>query len=92
MGAIKRDSQYAGGRRDTRNQRELLELQEALIANALANLRLGKEQLSAGTINSFNYRQLEFEYFNAEQSGINAVYGLLLSDHNLRQAAGRLEE
>ena len=75
-----------------RNQRELLELQEALIANALANLRLGKEQLSAGTINSFNYRQLELDYLNAEQARITAVYNLLVSDLNLRRVTGRLVE
>ena len=74
------------------SQRELLELQEALIANARANLALADEQLAAGTINSFDFRQLELDYLNAVQGRIQAVYDLLLTDLELRRATGRLVE
>ena len=74
------------------SQRELLELQEALIDNARANLALADEQLAAGAINSFDYRQLELDYLNAVQGRIQATYDLLLTDLELRRATGRLVE
>ncbi len=74
------------------NQRSLLGLQDALIANARANLALADEQLKAGNINSFDYRQLELAYLNAEQARIQAVYDLLVTDLNLRRVTGALIE
>ena len=73
-------------------QRDLLALQEALIANAAANLALADEQLAAGAINSFDYRQLELDYLNAVQGRIQAVYDLLVTDLELRRVTGRLVE
>ena len=73
-------------------QRALLGLQEALIANARANLALADEQLAAGAINSFDYRQLELDYLNAVQGRIQAVYDLLVTDLELRRVTGRLVE
>ena len=75
-----------------RNQRALLELQEALIANAAANLALADEQLRAGTINSFDYRRLELDYLSAVQARLTGVHALLVSDLELRRATGRLLE
>ncbi len=72
------------------NQRELLGLQDALIDNARANLALADEQLKAGTINSFDYRNLELNYLNAEQARLQAVYNLLVTDLQLRRVTGRL--
>ena len=71
-------------------QRRLLELQDALIRNAEANLRLANEQLQAGTINSFDYRELQLGYFAAVQQRTQAVYNLLITDLNLRRLTGEL--
>ena len=74
------------------NQRSLLDLQDALIANAEANLAIGDEQLRAGTINSFDYRDLQLAYFQAVQARNQAVHDILLTDLNLRRLTGRLLE
>lgn len=73
-----------------RTQRELLALQDALIANAKANLRLAEEQLRSATINSFNYREVQLAYFDAVQARIDAVYNILITDLNLRRLTGEL--
>ncbi len=74
------------------NQRDLLSLQDALIENSKANLALASEQLKAGNINSFDYRQLELDYLNAEQARITAIYNLLVTDLQLRRVTGGLIE
>ena len=75
-----------------RNQRDLLALREALIATARANLALGDEQLAIGAINSFDYRQLQLAYIQAEQARLRAVFDVLVTDLDLRRLTGRLLE
>ena len=73
-----------------RNQRDLLDLQTALIANAEANLAIADERLRAGSINSFDYREVQLAYFRAVQGRLQAVHDILLTDLNLRRLTGRL--
>ena len=75
-----------------RTQRQLLALQDLLIANAEANLALADEQLRAGAINSFDYRALQLDYLNAVQARIAAVYDVLVTDLELRRVTGELIE
>ncbi len=73
-----------------RSQRELVALQDQLIASAEQNLALANEQLTIGAINSFDYRSLQLEYLNAVQGRLNGVYELLLTDLELRRITGGL--
>ena len=75
-----------------RNQQQMLSLQDALIENARANLLLGDEQLKAGTINSFAYRDLQLQYLNAVQTRLNTVHSILITDLQLRRLSGLLVE
>ena len=73
-----------------RTQQQLLELQDLLIATAEANLRLSEEQLRAGNINSFDFRTVQLEYFNAQLIRLQSVYDILITDLNLRRLTGTL--
>ncbi|GAA4833415.1 TolC family protein [Algivirga pacifica] len=70
------------------NRRELVELTEKSVAAADINLRLSKEQLEQGTINSFDYRQVQTRYLNAAFRHLSAQYDLIQSNAALLRLTG----
>jgi outer membrane protein TolC len=61
-----------------------LEQEEA----AKLNLELSAEKLENGSINSFNYRDVQIDYMNAAISKLNAIYNLLQSNTDLQRITG----
>lgn len=55
----------------------ILELADERLKVAQINLNISEEKLKAGTINSFNYRDVQLSYQNAAISRLNAVYNLI---------------
>lgn len=71
---------------DTR--RELLNLTEATLATAKQNLDIAEEKFRNGTLNSFNYRDVQVAYLNASFSRVQALYNLLDSETALTRLTG----
>ncbi len=66
----------------------LLSLANEKEAAARLNLELSKEKLQNGSINSFNYRDVQLAYMNAAISQLTASYNLILSNTNLLRITG----
>ena len=71
---------------DTR--RELLSLTEASLATAKKNLDIAEEKFRNGTLNSFNYRDVQVAYLSASFSRVQALYNLLDSETALTRITG----
>ena len=69
-------------------RRELLSLADEQAAAAKLNLELSKERLQNGSINSFNYRDVQLMYMNAAISKNRAVYNLIQSNTDLLRISG----
>lgn len=63
----------------------LAEEQEAL---AQLNLNMSYEKLQSGSINSFNYRDVQVAYMNAAISKLSAYYNLIQSNTDLMRITG----
>lgn len=61
-----------------------LEQEEA----AKLNLELSGEKLENGSINSFNYRDVQIAYMNAAVSKLSAIYNLVQSNTDLQRITG----
>ncbi|MCK5258163.1 MAG: TolC family protein [Thermoplasmatales archaeon] len=58
--------------------------------NTKLNLNIAKEKFDAGTINSFNYRDLQIVYLNAAFNKLEAVYNLLDTHTELMRLTGNI--
>ena len=70
------------------NQRVVVDITQELIANAERNLEIAEERFSGGTINSFDYRQIQLNYANAEFQLFNALLQLKQTETELLRVTG----
>ncbi len=66
----------------------ILDLSKEQVAAARLNLDLSREKLQNGTINSFNYRDVQISYMNAALAQMRAYYNLIQSNTNLLRITG----
>jgi outer membrane protein TolC len=72
------------------NQTRVIEITEQLIANAERNLEIADERFRGGTINSFDYRQIQLNYTNAEFQLLNALLELKTLETELLRVTGQI--
>ncbi len=72
------------------NQAEIIGITQALIDNAERNLQIGEERFRGGTINSFDYRQIQLNYANAEFQLLNALLDLKNTETELLRVTGQI--
>ena len=58
------------------------------IEAAELNLKISEDRFRAGTINSFNYRDVQLIYLNAAQGKLQAIYNLIDTDTALARITG----
>jgi len=69
-------------------RQELLTLAEENLKAAELNMELSKQKFENGSINSFNYRDIQQMYSNVSMSYQNAMYNLIQSYHTLLRLTG----
>ncbi|OYT15303.1 MAG: hypothetical protein B7C24_13845 [Bacteroidetes bacterium 4572_77] len=69
-------------------RKQLLSVANARLETAQLNLDLSTEKFRNGTINSFNFRDVQIQYINAEFSQLEAVYNLIDSHTELLRITG----
>ncbi len=69
-------------------QKEILMLAEEQISAAKLNLDLSAEKLRNGSINSFNYRDVQTVYMNAAIAKFRAIFDLVQSNTDLLRITG----
>jgi len=74
-------------------RKELLDLAEENKLATEINMQLSKEKYEAGSINSFNYRDVQISYQNASLARLSAIFNLIQSKTSLvRMTGGILSE
>ncbi|GAB4341949.1 MAG: hypothetical protein OHK0038_21720 [Flammeovirgaceae bacterium] len=86
--SLTNDLQKALNQYNNRKQAAALSLKSKEAAET--NLRLSKERLQTGIINSFDYRQVQNQYLNAALSELRARYNLIESETNLKRLTGEI--
>ncbi|MDA3928033.1 MAG: TolC family protein [Prolixibacteraceae bacterium] len=71
-------------------RRSIYNLSNERLKVAQINLSISEEKLKAGTINSFNYRDVQLNYQNAAIAQLNALYSLLESKTSIQRIAGQI--
>ena len=66
----------------------ILNLAKEQVEAAQLNLELSGEKLKNGSINSFNYRDVQITYMNASISKLRAVYNMIQSNTDLLRITG----
>ena len=69
-------------------RKEMLKLANEQMKYAEINLKVSEEKLKAGTINSFNYRDVQLIYQNAAIGRLNAIYNLIDVNTSLLRITG----
>ncbi len=69
---------------------ELIAISQENLETAELNLQIGSEKYKNGTINSFNYRDLQVNYLNSALSFLQANYDLIESNTELMRLAGEI--
>jgi outer membrane protein len=69
-------------------RQELLTLAEENLKAAELNMELSKQKFENGSINSFNYRDIQQMYSNVSMSYQSAMYNLIQSYHTLLRLTG----
>ncbi|MEL7163470.1 MAG: TolC family protein, partial [Bacteroidota bacterium] len=72
------------------NQAEIVSLTRGLITNAERNIEVAEERFRGGTINSFDYRQIQLQYVNAEFQLLNARLNLRNTQTELLRLTGQI--
>jgi len=70
------------------NQINIVDLTRGLIANAERNIEVAEERFRGGTINSFDYRQIQLQYVNAEFQLLSALLNLKNTETELLRLTG----
>lgn len=73
-------------------QKELLDLANEKEAAAKLNLDLATEKLKNGTMDSFDYRDIQNTYMNAASDKLEAIYNLIESKTELLRMTGGIVE
>ncbi len=71
-------------------RQELLTLAFENLEAAKLNLKLSKERFEAGTINSFNYRDVQISYITIAQRQLEAVYNFINAQTALLRMTGTI--
>ena len=58
--------------------------------SAMLNLRIAKEKYNNGTINSFNFRDIQLVYQNAATSELEAIYNLIATKAQIYKLTGEI--
>jgi outer membrane protein TolC len=69
-------------------QKDILKLSIEQEASAKLNLDLSADKLANGTINSFNYRDVQAMYLNAAIAKYKAIYNVVQSNTDLLRITG----
>jgi len=69
-------------------RKQLLEVAEVNLESAELNMQIATEKYRNGTINSFNYRDVQLIFLNASSNKLNAVYDLIDSQVELLRLTG----
>lgn len=69
-------------------RKELLVLSEEQKEAANLNLSISEDKFSNGSINSFNYRDVQVMYLNSSLGYLNAVYNIIETDTQLTRMTG----
>ena len=69
-------------------RKNLLDISEESLANALLNLELSEERYKNGTINSFNYRDIQVSYLQAALRNLQSKFDLIQTDSELLRLTG----
>jgi len=74
-------------------RKELFDLAEENMSATEINMQLSKEKYESGSINSFNYRDVQISYQNASLARLSAIFNLIQSKTTLvRMTGGILSE
>lgn len=68
--------------------KELRNISDQQMEVAKINLDLSTDRYEKGTINSFNYRDVQLSYMNSAMSRLQTIYELLITDIDLLQITG----
>jgi len=71
-------------------RKELLNVAEENLAAARLNMQISKEKFESGSINSFNYRDVQNVYLNASLSKLQAIYNFIDTHTSLLQLTGTI--
>lgn len=69
-------------------RKQLLEVADVNLQSAELNLEIATEKYRNGTINSFNFRDVQLIYLNAASRKLNAIYDLIDSHTELLRLTG----
>lgn len=69
-------------------RKDLVSVADENLEAAQLNMQISGDKFRAGTINSFNYRDVQLIYLNASISRLNAVYNLIDSNTALMRIIG----
>ena len=69
-------------------RQKLLSISQQNIESAELNLALAEERFRGGTINSFDYRQIQVNYLNTALNNLQAKYDLIESETELLRLTG----
>lgn len=72
------------------NQREIVAITRRLITNAERNIEVSEERFKGGTINSFDYRQIQLAYVNAEFQLLSSLLNLQNTETELLRLTGQI--
>ncbi len=72
------------------NQREIVSITRRLITNAERNIEVSEERFKGGTINSFDYRQIQLAYVNAEFQLLSSLLNLQNTETELLRLTGQI--
>lgn len=73
-------------------RKQLLKVAKENLASAALNLKLSKEKFQNGSINSFNFRDVQLLYLNSAYSYQGAVFNVIQSYHTLLRLTGGIIE
>ncbi len=71
-------------------RKQLLQVAELSLEKASLNLELSSEKFKSGAINSFNFRDVQLVYINAEFNRLEAIYNLLDANTEIMRLSGSI--
>jgi len=71
-----------------RIRKQLLEVADVNLESAKLNMEIATEKYRNGTINSFNFRDIQLIFLNASSNKLNAIYDLMDSQTELLRLTG----
>lgn len=71
-------------------RKQLLSVADLSLEKAKLNLELSGERFKSGAINSFNFRDIQLVYINAEFNRLEAVYNLLDANTEILRLSGSI--